>query len=308
MYKEKQFNKLIKQICKENNIEFQELSDDWIIKLKKGNTNKFLVGYKFDLNTQATSEICNDKFALYAVLNYENIPVIKHSILFKNEEEKLKKYFEEYNQDVVLKPNNGTCGNNVMHINNIDKLKVEYEKLMKKCYSVDICPFYNIKSEYRIIYSSNKQYIYKKVRPIIVGDGVHTVKQLLEDFNYEYFSNIENCKNEELALDYIPKLGEIVEYEWRFNLSKGAKISKVSDVEKNKLMSLVNLIVNTIDLKFVSIDIVELINDEYMVMEINSGVMMENLIKLEENGVEIAKDIYEEAVKMMFKMDGEGEN
>lgn len=30
MYKEKQFNKLIKQICEENNIQFQELSDDWV--------------------------------------------------------------------------------------------------------------------------------------------------------------------------------------------------------------------------------------------------------------------------------------
>ena len=117
-----------------------------------------------------------------------------------------------------------------MHINNFDKLKLEYQNLMKKCYSVDICPFYNIKSEFRIIYSSNKQYIYKKF----------------------------DCKCN------------------RF--------------------------------KFFSIDIVELTNNEYMVMEINSGVMMENLIKLEKNGVEIAKDIYGEAVKLMFKMDGEVEN
>jgi len=301
MYKEKQFNKVIKQICEENNIQFQELSDDWVIKLKKDNINKFLVGYKFDLNTQATSEICNDKFALYTVLDSEKIPVIKHNILFKNEEEKLKKFFEEYNQDVVLKPNNGTCGNNVLHINNFNELKSEYEKLMKKCYSIDICPFYDIKSEFRIIYSPNKQYIYKKVRPIIIGDGIHTVKQLLEEFNYEFFSNIENCKNEKISINYIPKPGEKIEYEWRFNLSKGAKITKVTEAERNKLMNFVHLIVNAIDLKFVSIDIVKLTNNKYMVMEINSGVMMENLIKLEENGYQIAKDIYEEAVKMMFK-------
>lgn len=301
MYKEKQFNKLIKQICEENNIQFQELSDDWVIKLKKDNINKFLVGYKFDLNTQASSEICNDKFALYAVLNSEKVPVIKYNILFRNEEEKLKKLFEDYNQNVVLKPNNGTCGNNVLHICDYNKLKAEYEKLMKKCYSVDICPFYDIESEYRVIYLPNKQYMYKKVRPIIIGDGSRSVKQLLEEFNYEYFSNIENCKNEEISLEYVPKIGEKIEYEWRFNLSKGAKITDVSDKEKRELMSLVNSIVNTIDLKFVSIDIVKLTNNEYMVMEINSGVMMENLIKLEENGFEIAKEMYEEAVKMMFK-------
>lgn len=301
MYKEKQFNKLIKQICKENNIQYNELSDDWVIKLKKDNINKFLVGYKFDLNTQATSEICNDKFALYAVLDSEKIPIIKYNILFKNEEEKLKKYFEEYNQNVVLKPNNGTCGNNVLHIHDYNKLKEEYENLMKKCYSAAICPFYDIESEYRVIYLPNKHYMYKKIKPIIVGDGIHTVKQLLEDFNYYYFSNIENCKNEEISLEYIPQIGEKIEYEWRFNLSKGAKISEVTDAERNKLMSLVNLIVNVIDFKFVSIDIVKF---EYMVMEINSGVMMENFIKLDKNGFEIAKDIYTEAMKMMFDKEG----
>lgn len=81
MYKEKQFNKIIKQICQEKNIPYEELSDDWIIKLKKGNRNKFLVGYKFDLNAQATAEICNDKFALFAVLESEGIPAIKHNFI-----------------------------------------------------------------------------------------------------------------------------------------------------------------------------------------------------------------------------------
>lgn len=300
MYKEKQFNKIIEQICKENNIQYEELSDDWIIKLKKNNQNKFLVGYKFDLNNQATAEICNDKFALYAVLNSEGIPVIKYNILFRNEEDKLKHYFEEYNQNVVLKPNNGTCGSNVMHICDYTELENEYEKLISKCYSVDICPFYEIENEYRVIYLPNKQHIYKKVKPIIIGDGVHTVKELLMQFNGEYFSKDSNLKKPKVSVDYIPKLGEKIEYEWRFNLSKGAKIADVTDDEKAVLMELVNRIVKVINLKFVSIDIVKLSNNEFMVMEINSGVMMENLIKLDKNGEKIAKDIYMEAVNMMF--------
>lgn len=300
MYKEKQFNKIIKQICQEKNIQYEELSDDWIIKLKKENKNKFLVGYKFDLNTQATAEICNDKFALYAVLESEGIQVIKHNIIFKNEESKLNKYFNEYNNDVVLKPNNGTCGNNVLHICEFNKLKDEYNRLINKYYSVDICPFYNIESEYRIIYLPNKQYIYKKIKPIITGDGIHTVRELLIDFNKEYFSKEENLKNENVSADYVPALGEIIEYEWRFNLSKGAKISNVDDKEKEILMEIVRKIVEVIGVKFVSIDIVKLTNNQYMVMEINSGVMMENLIKLQENGEQIAKDLYGEAIDLMF--------
>ena len=300
MYKEKQFNRIIKQICQEKNIQYEELSDDWIIKLKKDNKNKFLVGYKFDLNTQATSEICNDKFALYAVLESEGIQAIKHNIIFKNEESKLNKYFNEYNNNVVLKPNNGTCGNNVLHICDFNKLKDEYNRLINKCYSVDICPFYNIENEYRIIYLPNKQYIYKKIKPIIAGDGIHTVKELLIDFNKEYFSKEENLKNENVSADYIPASGEIIEYEWRFNLSKGAKISNVDDKEKEILMEIVKKIVEVIGVKFVSIDIVKLTNNQYMVMEINSGVMMENLIKLQENGEQIAKALYESAIVLMF--------
>ncbi len=300
MYKEKQFNKIIKQICQEKNIQYEELSDDWIIKLKKGNKNRFLVGYKFDLNTQATAEICNDKFALFAVLESEGIQAIKHNIIFKNEENKLNIFFNEYNQDVVLKPNNGTCGNNVLHICDYNRLKDEYNRLINKCYSVDICPFYNIENEYRVIYLPNKQHIYKKIKPVITGDGIHTVKELLIDFNNEYFSKEENLKNESVSADYIPASGEIIEYEWRFNLSKGAKIDSVDDKEKETLMNIVKKIVEVIGVKFVSIDIVKLTNQQYMVMEINSGVMMENLIKLQENGEQIAKDLYGEAIDLMF--------
>lgn len=300
MYKEKQFNKIIKQICQERSIQYEELSDDWIIKLTKENRNKFIVGYKFDLNNQATSEICNDKFALYAVLKSEEIPVIEYNILFKNEEDKLEKYFYEYNQNVVLKPNNGTCGNNVLHICEYDKLKSEYNKLISKCYSVDICPFYEIESEYRVIYLPTKQHIYKKVKPIITGDGVHSVKELLIEFNSEYFGDERNFKNENISADYIPKFGEKIEYEWRFNLSRGAKIADVDDEEKNILINMINNIIKVIDLKFVSIDIVKLTNNQYMVMEINSGVMMENLVKLQDDGIQIAKSVYGEAIDLMF--------
>lgn len=65
-------------------------------------------------------------------------------------------------------------------------------------------------------------------------------------------------------------------------------------------MDIVKEIINVIDVKFVSIDIVKLTDNKYMVMEINSGVMMENLIKLQGDGEQVAKDIYREAIDIMF--------
>lgn len=300
MYKLRAFNDIIKEICKEKDIEYQELSDDWIIKLKKNNKIRFIVGYKFDLNTQALSEICNDKYALYTVLSSENLPIIESQILFKNEEQNLEKYFDLYGKNVVIKPNNGTCGNNVIHAKNLEELKLAYEKILQRNNSVVICPFYNILSEYRVIYLRNKKYIYKKVKPQVIGDGIHNINELLKKFNEFYYKNPEHLKNDMFDLNYIPYEGEIIEYEWRFNLSKGAKIEKTSDYENEILSKMADKIAEILDLKFVSIDIIKNSDNKFMVMEINSGVMTENLIKQSNNGKEIAKEIYSEAINQMF--------
>ena len=56
-----------------------------------------------------------------------------------------------------------------------------------------------------------------------------------------------------------------------------------------------------INLGFGSIDIIKTIDNKYYVLEINSGVMIENYIKLTSDGVKKAKKVYEEAVLEMFK-------
>ena len=56
-----------------------------------------------------------------------------------------------------------------------------------------------------------------------------------------------------------------------------------------------------INLKFGSIDIIKTYDDKYYVLEINSGVMIENYISLVENGYDNAKKIYTDAIKEMFK-------
>lgn len=52
---------------------------------------------------------------------------------------------------------------------------------------------------------------------------------------------------------------------------------------------------------FGSVDIIKTIDGKYYIMEINSGVMMDNFIKQDENGYNVAKSIYREAIKNMFK-------
>ena len=70
------YHKIIKERCDELNIKCNFLSKDWVIMLEKDNIKKYITGYKFDLNTQSTSNIVDDKYALYEVLKINNIPVI----------------------------------------------------------------------------------------------------------------------------------------------------------------------------------------------------------------------------------------
>lgn len=57
--------------------------------------------------------------------------------------------------------------------------------------SYSVCPFYNIENEYRVIILNNEiRLIYKKILPIVCGDGESTVKELLKKFNYVFLKII----------------------------------------------------------------------------------------------------------------------
>lgn len=296
------FSRIIEEIGNEENILVEQFSDDWIIKLTKNGMTKFIIGYKFDINTSCTSDICNDKYALFSILENSAIPIIKHNILFKNDEEKLRRVFRENNRDVVIKPNNGTCGNNVYHIKSETEAINIYNKLIKSEGNICVCPFYDIKSEFRAIFLNNEvEYTYKKVKPIVIGNGKENIKQLLLKFNRNYYQKESNLKNNKYNSNYVPSPGEKIEYEWRFNLSKGAKIEESTQEEQNLISEIAKKIAKEINLKFGSIDIIQTYNDEYKVIEVNSGVMMENLINLKSDGFSKAKEIYKKAINLMFE-------
>ena len=67
------FKRIIKQIALENNISYETLSCDLVIKLKKDNKVRYINGYKFGLNNQSLGLILDDKYATYELLNSFNI-------------------------------------------------------------------------------------------------------------------------------------------------------------------------------------------------------------------------------------------
>ena len=289
---------IIKEISDEQNINFKLLSKDWVTLLEKDKNIKYIIGYSFPLNDQAVGKICDDKYAIYELMKEFNIPVATHHIVFNNyDKNEIINFCQKYNYNIVVKNNYGTCGNDMYHINNEKDLFSKIDKLLLKTYAVVLMPYYDIKTEYRnIVLNNNIELTYGKKRPIIIGDGKHTIYELLYKFNKNYFSKVTDPK-----LNVILKENEKYEYNWQFNLSKGSIPYLLDDkLKEQDIQKMALTISNVIGTKFASIDVIELQDGSLLLLEVNSGVMMDNITKTLPNGRELAKKIYSKAIYAMF--------
>ena len=134
--------------------------------------------------------------------------------------------------------------------------------------------------------------------PVVTGDGQKSIRQLLLDFNYDYFVNkLKDSKYDEV----LPK-NKTFEYSWKFNLSQGSIAKKVKDkILQDRLIKIAKQVCNEINLKFGSVDIIETTDNELLVLEVNSGVMLENYVRLNPQEYTIVKNIYRNAIKSLFK-------
>lgn len=298
------FQELIKNICEEEKINYRLISDDWCFVIEKEGITKYIIGRAFSLNDQAVSNIIDDKYALYALCKLYELPIIEYRILFnpKSEEGKnsfdlASKYFQEFNNNVVIKPNIGSEGNNVYHITKKEDLDYYLEQLFLSNYAVCLCPYYDIKNEYRIVVlGGTVKLIYKKERLMVIGDGIKSKKELLILKNPSYFQDITLDSSYD---EILPKDEKFI-YDWHFNLSKGATATlDINEELKNKLANIALEATNKIGAKFVTVDIVDC-DDKLFIMEINSKVCINKVCNFIDKDYEIAKEIYKEAIYKMF--------
>ena len=292
------FDELLQELCLEKNVKLTKISKNWINVLEKSNQIHYIIAHKFDLNNNSTSTILDDKYAFYELMELKNNPIIKHHIIFKNYESNyIEELYEKYNHDLVIKANLGTCGKEVFHETSLANIYKLLDKLLIKNYSLSICPYINIKNEYRVIILDGQiLLIYGKIKPVVYGDGKKSVAELLKDFNPHFFQNKNNLPKT------ILKNGEKYEYNWQFNLSQGASI--FMDIPENLQLKISNLalkVAREINVRFCSIDIIEDACNNIYLMEANSGVMLDNFASIHPEGRKIAKFIYGIAINKMFE-------
>lgn len=290
------YQKIIKEICEEENIKLDIVSNNWIYVLEKDGRIKYMAGSKFQLNEHSVAHIIDDKYALFDVLNKFDIPVLRHYLFYKDyDKEYVKDLFYRYNEEVVVKANTGMSGKDVYRINSLNDLYEKMDYLFETQFSISFLPYYDIKTEYRLIVLDGElELLFAKVKPVVIGDGVKSIKELLMDFNPIFFESVE-------VEDRVLAKEEVYEYSWKFNLARGALAVVDIDLNmKTKLLELLHQVLDVLDIRFASVDLVD-VDGKLYVLEINSGVDAPKFLMQHPDYYDLVKNIYRKAVKKMFE-------
>lgn len=306
---------IIEEVCAELKINVTSLSNGYVLELEKGKKREYIVGNYFPLNSISSHLIASDRYATYEVLKNKSIPVVEHFIIYPwtnlesyalgcNQYEDYFTYFRNNKKHIVVKTNKKMSKNDVFEIKTKNELIRVIDLLFQNNSSISLCPFYEIEKEYRIIILNGRvMYVYGKKRPVLIGDGVSTVKELLLKFNSLYYKKENFEKNLDYDLYYVLGSGEKIIYNWKFDLSSGSIV--FDDIElkiAKRLIDIAKNVQSALNFSFCSVDIIETSEEEFLVLGVNSAVVLKYFSKYVDNGREISKTIYRKAIEDLFRI------
>ncbi len=305
------FYNILSEVCKEEGIKEEKLSFDWITKLTKGDKVHYAVRNQFDINSSTSTLIAGDKYATYSVLRNHEIPICEHQIVFNP---KLREdYYDENfiigikmllkeNRFIVIKGNNSFGGREVFKVSSFDDaINVIHKLFNENVSSVSVCPYMDLKNEYRCIYLDGEILLmYEKSKPVIQGNGKNTVQELINYYIDENDGEFYDVSVEDVDVNYIPEDGEEINIGWKFNLEQGGtprilEINEHKDIEKLALKA-----AKAIGITFSSVDVAEGKDGSLSIMEINGSVCMTKFSCISKNGFNITKEIYRKVLKKLF--------
>lgn len=300
------FPELISELCHEYGIGLNILHDGRIRILSLNGEERIIWSKKFEINSVISARIADNKSSTYEVLKQNNIPCVSHKryichyensscYLDKDSLQNIYYDLEKYHE-VVLKPENGYEGTDVYRCSCIEDISLIFKKFQKPYSYICSSPYYSVKAEYRTICLNGKALLsYQKSLPFVTGNGKDTIQQLAKQ---KYGDNFSLFNSEDTQ---IPTCGKNVIIGWKFNLSQGAKSNPINNPTVLETVQELSLkAACAIHINFSSVDIIETFSGEFLVMEINSGVVLNQFIDDNPKNYDITKNIYRKAVLSMF--------
>lgn len=313
--KERILASLIIEIAADQGLKLTSFSQDWILRLEKGDAARHIFGYNFELNSAAAQLMAGDKGAISDLMQHMSIPHVEHRLFLhpklagyvsaKGNWPAMLAYAEKAGYPLVVKPNTGTGGEDVTRVDNAAELEQTVMALFQLHRALCLSPFLDIEQEYRaVMLDETCELLYAKRRPHVVGDGQSSVLELIEKLH------LSGLLSQELAgqaieqhggeLKQVPDAGQEILIGWKHNLGEGSAPQFVeAGPLREQLVTLARRAQEAINIRFASIDIVQA-QGELQVLEINSGIMMEYFVRHFDTGRATAKAIYAKAVAKMF--------
>lgn len=231
-----QSTKAIYEEAKKRGIPVRRLGTDSILELGYGKFSKRIQAALTDSTSGISIDISCNKQLTKQILDENNIPTPIGDIAYTLDDALNIAY--EIGYPVVLKPLDGNQGKGVvLNVRNSVELEDNYHIPLKYSDCV-IVEKYITGRDYRVLVINNKvSAVAERIAPEVIGDGIHTIKELVEIENKNdlrgngHEKPLTKIRLDNISLnflfkngmdeDYIPRQGEVVKLRGNGNLSTG---------------------------------------------------------------------------------------
>jgi len=254
--------KIIAAYCERAGLSFRAFSDEWVLRLAHGDVTRWVVGYKFDLNGSAASEVAQDKVATYAALDAASLAAIPHYLVRSLPHELIhvrELHLELDGVPVIAKPLQGTAGRDVSLFHTVSEALAMIRASGEPAWALS--PHYDLQTEYRLI--------------------------VLDDEVLLAYEKTEATERDGLKL---------------FNLSLGAvPVDIENDGLLAQLTDIARQVMRTLALRLAAVDIVRLSDGALKILEVNDGISMEHYARHSTVNKQRTVEVYEAIVAATFR-------
>jgi cyanophycin synthetase len=270
---------------------------DWtseVLEARFGDHSELLIDIIGTNLPYAGTIAASSKAVTKLLLQRAGISAPKGDRFFTEEREAIEGYARTIGFPLVVKPTNGTQGDSVyVGIESVEELAYAVDRIWNELGCVEILVEEEFSApEYRLFINRYGDYAVAHRDPAhVVGDGIHTLKQLAEQETFRRMNPRKNClcpvvldeeterflKKEGRTTEFIPKRNEKAYLRAASNLMKGGTCTDVTDTVHASWVGLGLLILSLFPgLPYAGIDVLAteiqapLSPDGYRVLEVNS--------------------------------------
>ena len=261
--------------------------------IRLGKRRYFFRGGDTPFNCGSSLGVANNKFCMNKVLEASGFPVPKAGAFSQERFKKntVETLIENFNFPLVVKPTKDTAlGRDVLcNITNIVQLQAHMKDCYRRYKFLSIEEYHPGLNSYRVLVFYNKVIgVVQRFSARVVGDGIHTIKELIA------ISNIERKKLKEtvslrpikvdaeykirldelqITLDTIPKDKETIVLCYTCNSTRGGTMESLGTKICKENARLLCRAAKTLDLNIVGFDVI--CDDILIPIEKSNGVIIE---------------------------------